>query len=190
MKVKIFLFLFGALLGFLVALLFRPLVQPAVSELLRAEADRTEGRVVGKRLQGKRLLLTVNATEGTILATFGKRVEEIDMLVEEGDLVTLGVRRYEPFVEDPPVLAVRKREPPALAAEPEAPAEAAEDPAWAEEQRRPEGGIVPGRAEPPRIESNAEPPGAEPAEEKPPPEEGDEEAEPPAGPEAERPPAA
>lgn len=167
MKTKIFLFLFGALLGFLVALLFRPLVQPAVSELLRDEADRTEGRVVGKRLQGKRLLLTVNATEGTILATFGKRVEEIDMLVEEGDLVTLGVPRYEPFVEDPPVLAVRKREPPALTAEPEAPAEL-------EAPGRPEGGIVPGRAEPE----------AEPVEEEPPAEEGDEEAdaEPPAPP--------
>ena len=157
MKAKIFLFLFGALLGFLVALLFRPLVQPAVSELLRDDADRTEGRVVGKRLQGKRLLLTVNAAEGTILATFGKRVEEIDMLVEEGDLVTLGVPRYEPFVEDPPVLAVRTREPPALAAEPEAPL-------W------PEGGVVPGRAEPPGTEPPAEGEGEAPEEgEEPPP---------------------
>lgn len=175
MKAKLFLFLFGVLLGFLVALLFRPLVQPAVSELLRNEADRTEGRVVGKRLQGKRLLLTVNAAEGTILATFGKRVEEIDMLVEEGDLVTLGVPRYEPFVEDPPVLAVRKREPPARAAEPEAPAD---DLPGAEEPGPAEGGIVPGRAEPP----GAEPPGAEPAEEEPPAEAGDEEAEPETGP--------
>jgi hypothetical protein len=122
--------------------------------------------VVGKRLQGKRLLLTVNAAEGTILATFGKRVEEIDMLVEEGDLVTLGVPRYEPFVEDPPVLAVRKRESPALAAGPEAPAE-------------------------PEAPADAEPPGTEPGEEaEPPPEEGDEEAEPEAPPGAERPPAA
>lgn len=175
MKAKLFLFLFGVLLGFLVALLFRPLVQPAVSELLRNEADRTEGRVVGKRLQGKRLLLTVNAAEGTILATFGKRVEEIDMLVEEGDLVTLGVPRYEPFVEDPPVLAVRKREPPARAAEPEAPAD---DLPGAEEPGPAEGGIVPGRAEPP----GAVPPGAEPAEEEPPAEAGDEEAEPETGP--------
>ncbi|HSL85195.1 MAG TPA: hypothetical protein VLF66_20670 [Thermoanaerobaculia bacterium] len=174
MKAKLFLFLLGALFGFLVAVLFRPLIQPAVTELLRDEAERTEGRVVGKRLQGKRLLLTVNAAEGTILATFGKRVEEIDMLVEEGDLVTLGVPRYEPFVEDPPVLAVRKREPPALTPEP---SEAAEPRAGPGEPRRPEGGIVPGRAEPPRIESSAEPPAAEPAEEEPPAEEGDGEAE-------------
>ena len=100
------------------------------------------------------------------------------MLVEEGDLVTLGVPRYEPFVEDPPVLAVRKREPPALTPEP---SEAAEPRAGPGEPRRPEGGIVPGRAEPPRIESSAEPPAAEPAEEEPPAEEGDgeDEAEPP-----------
>jgi len=167
MKAKLFLFLFGILVGFLVALLFRPLVQPAVSELLRDDADRTEGRVVGKRLQGKRLLLTVNAADVTILATFGDRVEEIDMLVEEGDLVTLGVGRYEPFVEDPPVLAVRKREPPAVAADPGTAAKAEPAPAEAEEPERPEGGIVPGRAEPP---------GAEPAGEEPPAEEGDGEA--------------
>lgn len=142
MKAKLFLFLFGALIGFLIAVLFRPLFQPMVAEILRDEADRTEGRVVGKRLQGERLLLTVDAAEGTILATFGKKVDEIDMLVEEGDLVTLGVPRYEPFVEDPPVLAVRKQElPPAAADEPGT----LEEPA----PERPPGGIVPDRAEPP-----------------------------------------
>lgn len=150
MKAKLFLFLFGVLVGFLVAVLFRPLVQPMVGELLRDEADRTEGRVVGKRLQGKRLLLTVNAAEGTILATFEKRVEEIDMLVEEGDLVTLGVPRYEPFVADPPVLAVRKREPPAVEAGDEEPPGPAEEPGvTGDEPERPPGGTVPGRAEPP-----------------------------------------
>lgn len=143
MKAKLFLFLFGALIGFLIAVLFRPLFQPMVAEILRDEADRTEGRVVGKRLQGERLLLTVDASEGTILATFGKKVEEIDMLVEEGDLVTLGVSRYEPFVEDPPVLAVRKQElPPAAVDE----TGTVEEPEPAPE--RPAGGIVPDRAEP------------------------------------------
>lgn len=165
MKAKLFLFLFGALIGFLVAVLFRPVFQPLVSEALRDESDRTEGRVVGKRLQGERLLLTVDASEGTILATFQKKVEEIDMLVEEGDLVTLGVPRYEPFVEDPPVLAVRKQEMPAAAADgPEATAEPGPG--------LPPGGIVPGRAEPPATapgepeaeeEGDEEPPSPEPS---------------------------
>lgn len=162
MKAKLILFLFGALIGFLIAVLFRPVLQPMVAEVLRDEADRTEGRVVGKRLQGERLLLTVDATEGTILATFKDRVEEIDMLVEDGDLVTLGVPRYEPFVEDPPVLAVRKQDPPAATADgPEATAEP--------RPGRPPGEIVPSRAEP-MTETPATAPGEPEAEE-----EGDEE---------------
>ena len=121
MKAKLFLFLIGGLLGFLVGALFRPLVEPLAIDLFRDEGDRTEGRVVGKRLQAKRLLLTVDTAEGTVLATFAKRVEEIDMLVADGDLVTLGVPRYEPFVEDPPILTVRKQELPAGGIIPAAP---------------------------------------------------------------------
>lgn len=170
MKAKLFLFLFGILIGFLIAVLFRPVFQPLVSEMFRNEGDWTEGRVVGKRLQGERLLLTVNAAEGTILATFQKKVPEIDMLVEEGDLVTLGVPRYEPFVEDPPVLAVRKQELPVAADEPETPEEPAEEAAAdVGEPERPPGGTVPDRPEPPETapgeaeeeaEVEAEPPPA------------------------------
>jgi hypothetical protein len=136
MKAKLLLFLLGGFLGFLVGALFRPLVEPVATELFRDESDRTEGRVVGKRLQGKRLLLTVDAAEGTILATFGKRVPEIDMLVDDGDLVTLGVRRYEPFVEDPPILAVRKQELPNVAP-------GGEETGGREWPGRPPGGIIP-----------------------------------------------
>jgi hypothetical protein len=35
-------------------------------------------------------------------------VAEIDLLVAVGDTVTLGVSRYEPFVEDPSFRGVRK----------------------------------------------------------------------------------
>jgi hypothetical protein len=133
MKAKLFLFLLGGLLGFLVAALFQPLLGPMLTGAFRGEGDVTEGRVVGKRLQGERLLLTVDAAEGTILATFKQRVPEIDMLVQEGDLLKLGVPRYEPFVEDPPILAVRKQELPAAQ---ERPAE------------RPASGIIPRSGEP------------------------------------------
>lgn len=112
MKLKIFLFLLGGLFGFLLAALFQPLLRPLLTDLFRSEKDVTEGRVVAKRLQGDRLLITVDATEGTILATFKQRVPEIDLLVQEGDLLKLGVPRYQPFVEDPPILSVRKQEMP------------------------------------------------------------------------------
>jgi len=169
MKAKLLLFLLGGFLGFLVGALFRPLVEPVATELFRDESDRTEGRVVGKRLQGKRLLLTVDAAEGTILATFSKRVQEIDMLVDDGDLVTLGVRRYEPFVEDPPILAVRKQELPEVAPGGVQDMGAAESPRW------PPGGIIPDARSPetdlPEDEpAEPEPVPGEPTGEEPPPE--------------------
>jgi hypothetical protein len=165
MKSKLFLFLLGGVLGFLVGALFRPLVEPFAIELFRDEGDRTEGRVVGKRLQGKRLLLTVDTAEGTVLATFGKRVEEIDMLVADGDLVTLGVPRYEPFVEDPPILTVRKQELPA-AAEGSGP----ETTGAVEEPRPPAGGIIPAAPEPGpgAVEPEAVEPAPDPGVEEPP----------------------
>ncbi|MFP3942027.1 MAG: hypothetical protein ACLF0P_17170 [Thermoanaerobaculia bacterium] len=110
MKVKIALFLAGVLVGGLLAALFRPLIEPAVRNVLNIEEASTEGRVVAKRMEGERLLLTVDGEEGTVLATFTSRVPEIDLLVEEGDQLRLGVDRYEPFVEDPDVLAVHKRD--------------------------------------------------------------------------------
>lgn len=108
MKVRIALFLAGVLVGGLLVALFRPLIEPAVRNVLNIEEASTEGRVVAKRMQGERLLLTVDGDEGTVLATFTRRVPEIDLLVEEGDQLRLGVGRYEPFVEDPDVLAVHK----------------------------------------------------------------------------------
>lgn len=148
MKAKLLLFLLGALFGFLVAALFQPLLRPLVTEAVRGEDDVTEGRVAGKRLQGERLLLTVDATEGTVLATFTQRVAEIDLLVEEGDLLKLGVARYEPFVEDPPILSVRKQEMPSAG---DGRGEGLEEPS----PERPATGIIPGDDEPPASREQA-----------------------------------
>lgn len=184
MKVKIILFLLGGFFGFLVAALFQPLLRPALTEAFRGEEEVTEGRVVGKRLQGERLLLTVDAAEGTVLATFKQRVPEIDMLVEEGDLLKLGVRRYEPFVEDPPILSVRKQELPSAGRR----AEEAEEP----RPERPGTGIIPGAGRDADVPPSAEPEDGEPVETgEPPPRPPDEQGEsqemqappePPAGP--------
>lgn len=183
MKVKIFLILLGALFGFLVAALFQPVLRPALTETFRGEEEVTEGRVVGKRLQGERLLLTVDAAEGTVLATFKQRVQEIDMLVEEGDLLKLGVARYEPFVEDPPILSVRKQELPPAGPR----AEEVEEP----RPQRPTTGMIPGAGRDADARPRAEPGDEEPAETgevppRPPDEQGEPQemppSEPPAGP--------
>ena len=69
------------------------------------------GEVVRKQRDGERLLLTVQTSQGTVLATFKKKVAEIDLLVQQGDDLTLAVTRYEPFVEDPAIERVRKQDP-------------------------------------------------------------------------------
>lgn len=63
------------------------------------------------------------------------------MLVEEGDLLKLGVARYEPFVEDPPILSVRKQELPSAGPR----AGEVEEP----RSERPTTGIIPRSAEEP-----------------------------------------
>lgn len=77
------------------------------------QAPKTEnitGQVVWKLREGERVLLTVQTTQGAILATFKKKVEEIDLLVQEGDALTLKLSRYEPFVENPTIERVLKQE--------------------------------------------------------------------------------
>jgi hypothetical protein len=50
--------------------------------------------------------------------------------VQQGDSITLALRRYEPFVEDPPIQRVRKQEPAARpkGGDPSPPAPAGEPP--------------------------------------------------------------
>lgn len=98
----------GLVLGALGALFGPDLAAPYLPSLLRPSLEEVEGPVLGKRSEGERLLLTVNTERGAVLATFRQRVAEIDLLVEEGDSVTLGVDGYAPLVEDPLLRAVKK----------------------------------------------------------------------------------
>jgi len=102
------LFLLGLLLGIAGALLAPRYLSSYLPDGLRGPSETIEGPVLGKRLEEDRLLLTVQGQQGAVLATFRKQVAEIDLLVGVGDTVTLGVSRYEPFVEDPSFRGVRK----------------------------------------------------------------------------------
>lgn len=100
--------LVGLVLGAAAAVVLPPLVSPHLPEAFRSAGEEVSGVVAAKEREANRLLLTVRAEQGAILATFDRRVAEIDLLVDRGDTVTLGVARYQPFVENPVLRGVRK----------------------------------------------------------------------------------
>lgn len=101
-------FLIGVGLGVSGTLMGPGLAGRYLPRTIGGKAEVVTGEVVAKQREGDRLLLTVAAGQGAILAAFKKRVTEIDLLVEQGDTVTLRLSRYEPLVEDPPIERVKK----------------------------------------------------------------------------------
>lgn len=101
-------FLAGLLIGIAGTLLLPPLLRPYLPDSLRGSRELAIGPVLAEQREGDRLLLTVRAEQGAMLATFTERVAEIDLLVSVGDTVSLGVQRYQPFVENPSFEGVRK----------------------------------------------------------------------------------
>ena len=121
MKGKLLTFFLGLVLGVSGTIFLPRLLGSLLPAGLRG-GESVEGTVVRRQRDGERLLLTINTGQGAALATFTDNVAEIDLLVEEGDAVTLGLGAYEPFVENPPIRAVRKAEAaPDLAPEPDDP---------------------------------------------------------------------
>ena len=110
MKIVVCLVVFiaGVGLGYSATYLPSQYVDPYLPSVLQAEGMAVTGRVVEKQREADRLLLTVSTPSGALLATFPSHITEIDLLVEKGDTVTLGLRAYEPFVEDPVIKAVMK----------------------------------------------------------------------------------
>ncbi|MFQ5586498.1 MAG: hypothetical protein ACE5GF_06730 [Thermodesulfobacteriota bacterium] len=86
------------------------LLGPYLPAMFQRRGELVQGEVVAKQEKVPWLLLTINTPHGAILATFKKKVDEIALLVEVGDQIELFLRRYEPFVEDPRIKRVRKRE--------------------------------------------------------------------------------
>ena len=75
---------------------------------LQAQHEIVKGIVVQKHQEKERLLLTVSTPRGALLATFTRQIPEINLLVEDGDEVTLGLAHYAPFVHDPVIKGVMK----------------------------------------------------------------------------------
>jgi hypothetical protein len=104
------IFVLGVGLGVSSPMLLSRYVDPHLPPFLKKSIHPLEGSVTHKQRQENRLLITLTTQDGTILATFQHQVPEIDLLIEEQDRVTLDVRQYEPFVNDPPVLRVTKHQ--------------------------------------------------------------------------------
>ena len=113
-------FLIGIGIGVTGTLLAPRYLSPYLPAGLGGGGETLEGPVLGKRQEEGRLLLTVAAVQGAVLATFSERVAEIDLLVDVGDTITLGVTGYEPFIDDPAFRGVRKAAHPPASARPPA----------------------------------------------------------------------
>ncbi len=102
-------FILGLLAGAIAAVVSPSWWQSLVPDAL-FPGGSMESVVLGKSREEGRLLLKLETGGGVLLATFTQRVEEIDLLVEKADRVTLRVARYEPFLTDPRLDRVVKPE--------------------------------------------------------------------------------
>lgn len=98
----------GLVLGVAGTLFLPSLVAPYLPAVLRPDRQEVRGLVLQKSVEDDRLLLTVESERGSMLATFREQVAELDLLVAEGDSITLGLGEYRPFVDDPSVQGVRR----------------------------------------------------------------------------------
>lgn len=110
MKGKVWLVLLGFVLGVVLTLFVPRLIGPYLPSGLSPRPPTSDSTVEAKQWQDDRLLVTLVTGEGATLATFSQKVAEIDLLIDVGDLVALGTLHYEPFVNDPPIVKVVKKE--------------------------------------------------------------------------------
>jgi hypothetical protein len=101
-------FIFGLALGVLCTIYLPKYVRPYLPESIVGKATIVKGTVVGKEKKGNALLVTVDTTQGSLLATFNKKVDEINMLVNDKDEVEFTLEKYAPFIDDPKITRVVK----------------------------------------------------------------------------------
>jgi hypothetical protein len=105
--------LLGLVLG-VAGMLWGPrLVEGYLPGVVAGKTTPVTGEVVKKQREPDRLLFTLVPGQGAILVTVTRKISETNLLVDEGDTVTLGLRRYQPFAENPRIERVEKRKPPA-----------------------------------------------------------------------------
>ena len=110
----------GLVLGVLAAVFLPGYVRPYLPEWAVGKATVVTGTVLAKQKKENALLLTVNTTQGALLATFTKKVDEISLLVNEKDMIEFTLPVYAPLIDDPKIMRIVKEQqaPPAPAAPP------------------------------------------------------------------------
>ena len=103
-------FVVGALLGVAGTLVLPRSIRPLLPGS-STSGRIVQGQVVEKVIEGDRLLLKVQAPDGSFLATFVRRQKDVNLLVDRGDLVSLQVEDADPFPVDPDIASVRKPSP-------------------------------------------------------------------------------
>jgi hypothetical protein len=103
-------FVFGLALGVLCTIFLPKYVRPYLPELVVGKETVVKGTVLAKEKKGTALLLTVNTSRGALLATFTKKGDEVNLLVNEKDDVEFTLEKYKPFIDDPNITRVVKAE--------------------------------------------------------------------------------
>lgn len=103
-------FVFGLALGVLCTIFLPKYVRPYLPESVMGKGTVVKGTVMAKEKKGNALLLTVNTSQGALLATFAKKGDEVNLLVNEKDVVEFTLEKYKPFIDDPNITRVVKAE--------------------------------------------------------------------------------
>jgi small basic protein len=101
-------FLIGIVLGVLGSVYLPGLARPYLPVWLLGKTIVVKGNVTAKQKKADALLLTVNTAEGVLLATFNRKLDEVNLLVNETDTIELAVPKYLPFVDEPKIVRVTK----------------------------------------------------------------------------------
>ncbi len=112
-------FAIGLATGILGTIFLPAYVRPYLPEWIAGKAVVVKGAVEAKQKKDNVLLLMVDTPEGMLLATFTKKVDEVNLLVNEKETLEFVLPKYAPFIEDPKIIRVVKEQPTASGPGPE-----------------------------------------------------------------------
>ena len=101
-------FIFGLVIGILGMIYVPKYVRPYIPDSLLGKGTIVKGTIVAKGRKGDALLVTVSTPQGALLATFLKKADEVNLLVNDKDEVEFTLDEYKPFIDDPLITRVVK----------------------------------------------------------------------------------